>query len=514
MKTRQNRRTTKLDLECLEDRRLLSINPWVENPTLKLVVDSNDASDWARVAYTSTGKVQVLDQDGDVIKILYNGSRVSSVSASAVSAEILFRGEGGNDYFDNDTAIRTQAWGGTGRDTLMGGTGNDYINGGAGDYDDSLVGSSGNDTIYGGDGEDTIYGGSGNDWIAGEWGRDRLDGESGNDTVYGGTNHDTLYGGSGNDSLFGEGGDDELYGSTGDDWVYGGDGNDTLNGWDGDDFLFGSDGHDRLYGGEDDDRLFGDAGNDSLYGYTGNDALYGHDGNDYLDGGDGMDGLSGGNGVDEVIGGTGADRFLTSIGEEDQIAYVSSIDGIVRFGGPKLWSYSDVERMDLGLSRLHLRTSSTQLFKDHTFQRDDVDPNNSKNVGRNHGDKKITLYDVLFAGSNNWVATITIHELAHSWQNQPDFIALSGWRSDLGAGEEGDEKEKDGKNYIKAKSGNWWYLESADFVTDYAQTSPGEDFADTLAAVVMGNDFSRNSNDTPNAPTAKRAWINSWLNSI
>jgi hypothetical protein len=51
-------------------------------------------------------------------------------------------------------------------------------------------------------------------------------------------------------------------------------------------------------------------------------------------------------------------------------------------------------------------------------------------------------------------------------------------------------------------------------VTDYARVSPAEDFADTMSAVIMGNDFRRNGNDTLDAPVGKRAWINAWLNAV
>ena len=44
--------------------------------------------------------------------------------------------------------------------------------------------------------------------------------------------------------------------------------------------------------------------------------------------------------------------------------------------------------------------------------------------------------------------------------------------------------------------------------------SPSAEFAATLTGVVMGNDFDRNGNDTPDAQTAKLAWMNAWRNNV
>ena len=130
------------------------------------------------------------------------------------------------------------------------------------------------------------------------------------------------------------------------------------------------------------------------------------------------------------------------------------------------------------------------------------------------------------------VAQYTIHEVGHFWDSPTEndyilsgenvveyFRADSGWRSDLGEADPGDETVFDGKTYVKAGSetypNDWWYLKSAKFVTNYARTSPAEDFADTMAVVLMGSDFLRNGDtDTPDAPTAKLAWINAWLNNV
>lgn len=147
-------------------------------------------------------------------------------SVSPYSGKIFFYGNGGNDYFRNDTYFMTQAYGGSGADTLFGGSNNDILDGGYG-YD-ALYGRQGNDTLYagydysanllrGGDDEDVLYGGYGNDSMYGEAGTDWLLGNLGNDYLNGGDRYDYLYGQAGNDTL--DGGDDGwadvLYGGTG-----------------------------------------------------------------------------------------------------------------------------------------------------------------------------------------------------------------------------------------------------------------------------------------------------------
>lgn len=88
---------------------------------------------------------------------------VNSVKPSLLTNGVLFRGNGGNDSLHNDTWLRTEAWGGTGEDTLVGGNGADMLHGGNGDSMDILSGRGGNDTLYGGGGYDYLYGGTGYD---------------------------------------------------------------------------------------------------------------------------------------------------------------------------------------------------------------------------------------------------------------------------------------------------------------------------------------------------------------
>jgi Ca2+-binding RTX toxin-like protein len=171
------------------------------------------------------------------------GPSVSSVSATDVQ-RIRFFGHEGDDSITNLTAIPSEAYGGTGRDTMVGGSAADYLDTGEGedvasgngghdtlfagphgveDGFNILNGDAGNDWLFGTEGDDELHGGSGNDLMGGFGGDDVLDGGSDNDALVGGVGDDTLVGGFGNDSLIGEGGRDQLFGNDGDDDLNGGD---------------------------------------------------------------------------------------------------------------------------------------------------------------------------------------------------------------------------------------------------------------------------------------------------
>jgi hypothetical protein len=157
------------------------------------------------------------------------------------------------------------------------------------------------------------------------------------------------------------------------------------------------------------------------------------------------------------------------------------------------------------------------------------------NVGTNHENGLISLYDSLFSGNpsngiENKVAQYVIHEIGHFWDQASEntmnlsgenvvdyFRSYSGW-TQLGDGTPGETMNVGGVTYVKAGNAHndnpWWYRQDASFVTDYARSSPYEDFADTFSVMVMGNDYHRNSNDTLTAPTGKRAWINAWLDAV
>ena len=130
----------------------------------------------------------------------------------------------------------------------------------------------------------------------------------------------------------------------------------------------------------------------------------------------------------------------------------------------------------------------------------------------------------------NRVAQFTIHELGHFYDDPTEnpfadlLIAAGGWTTEFGSGDQGDVHwvnmddcfgGGDGCTYyVKAKGDNWWYRGGSTFVTDYAMTSPHEDWSDTLAVILMGSDFRRNDNDTPNARTDKMQLVNAYLDTI
>jgi Ca2+-binding RTX toxin-like protein len=144
--------------------------------------------------------------------------------APGMVTQVIFRGLEGEDYFRNDTAIPSIAYGGKG--------------------DDDLHGGSGIDKLFGEDGNDCLCGRDGDDW---------------------------MYGGNGSDLLHGWGGDDHLFGDAGNDVLIGGDGNDWLDGGLGADLLEGLAGADHLDGGNDFDvdQLFGGGGGNVLVAHPG-----------------------------------------------------------------------------------------------------------------------------------------------------------------------------------------------------------------------------------------------------
>jgi Ca2+-binding RTX toxin-like protein len=172
---------------------------------------------------------------------------------------IEFYAGNGTNRFDNQTYIRSRAYGGNGAD--------------------SFYGSSPSDGPFYTSGSDSLYGYGGDDVLDGRGGDDVLQGDSiletGNDELRGGAGNDYLYGGLGHDLLYGQAGDDFLsdlvisgaYSSEGgNDWLYGGAGADRLFGYSGWDRLYGGDGDDELDGGQDGqaDVLWGGSGADKF----------------------------------------------------------------------------------------------------------------------------------------------------------------------------------------------------------------------------------------------------------
>jgi uncharacterized protein YkwD len=179
---RRQTRKARLELEALEDRRVLAASISLSPTGGVLTVIGSEYADAARVALSNGQVVATLnytDASGEAhaLEATYALTQVKS---------IVFKGGTGDDVFINDTALAVTAWGEGG---------NDYVEGGAGR--DKLKGGDGNDTVVGYTGNDYLYGDSGDDVLVGLGGYDYLIGSYGNDSLYGGTGTDTLSGGTG-----------------------------------------------------------------------------------------------------------------------------------------------------------------------------------------------------------------------------------------------------------------------------------------------------------------------------
>ncbi|MFO0930629.1 MAG: hypothetical protein U0736_26965 [Gemmataceae bacterium] len=159
-----------LNLETLEDR--LALSTTVINGDLYVYgTNTNDTIDVNYERFSGVGYYKVTQNGADTY-----------IRASRVwGGDVVMYGFGGNDYLNNNTGLRTWAYGGAGDDALVGSSNNDVLDGGTGD--DALSGYGGADSLYGGSGMDTLYGGDGNDTLNG-----------GDDGAF-----DTLVGGSGRD---------------------------------------------------------------------------------------------------------------------------------------------------------------------------------------------------------------------------------------------------------------------------------------------------------------------------
>src|SRR3954453_7661537 len=95
------RRSAAPTLEALEPRNVPSGSPVFMNHDGEVVIRGRHSADTVTVT-----------QDWDKVVINYNGSSYSFDGGGVKS--LLFKGRGGNDFFENDTAIRTVAKGGAG----------------------------------------------------------------------------------------------------------------------------------------------------------------------------------------------------------------------------------------------------------------------------------------------------------------------------------------------------------------------------------------------------------------
>lgn len=198
---RRRTRAAAIRVEGLEGRRLLTGSATL-NAAGQLIINGTNYADTVTVG-KSGSQIVVIQYSSDLTK--------SARAFSAAQVKVIgFQGYGGNDTFNNLTAINSAALGGSGSDLLFGGYGRNYLDGG-----------DGNDVLIGGPLADTLYGGGG---------QDVLDGGAGNDELHGGGDNDVLIGGAGNDLLLGEDGTDLLLGGSGMDKLDGGAGQDVLDG--------------------------------------------------------------------------------------------------------------------------------------------------------------------------------------------------------------------------------------------------------------------------------------------
>jgi hypothetical protein len=177
MAARPARRRPRLEaglaVEELKQRVLPSASPVTLSASGQLLIHGTAGDDTVSISVNPHAKSR--------LQVVYDGQQYT-FGARRVK-KIVFDGGAGNDSFTNNTAIRSVADGGPGKDTLVGGTGNDTLMGGAGD--DTLLGRGGNDLLEGGTGKDVLRGARGADTLSGGLGDDTLDGGQGNDDVSG-----------------------------------------------------------------------------------------------------------------------------------------------------------------------------------------------------------------------------------------------------------------------------------------------------------------------------------------
>ena len=141
-----------MNFETLENRTLMS-GSIALTPNFALIITGTPANDTAAVVYDTRGTPAVAD---DLVhaRLAHSGHGHSASFAAWKVRSIVFLGGDGNDYFQNNTAINSVAYGGKGDDLLIGGRATDR-----------LFGDDGNDRLYGMSGQDYLAGGNGNDYL-------------------------------------------------------------------------------------------------------------------------------------------------------------------------------------------------------------------------------------------------------------------------------------------------------------------------------------------------------------
>lgn len=266
-KQRRTGRACKPKYELCEPRRLLAGIEFTVS-TGEVLIGGTDEADIAQVS-----------QAGDTVTITQQGFETRTFSASEITL-ITFVGLDGDDFFENQTAIPSSAFGLGGNDTLIGGSGIDRLFGNGGE--DIIRGNAGDDFLVAGNGDDNVDAGAGNDLVIGVRGINSIEGGTGDDSIFGGLEDDIITDSSGSNTLVGSTGNDSIRGGSDDDLIFGGPGTD---------FLSGAGGNDRIYA---------QAGDDTVSGGTGEDIVSGNDGDDVLQGEQGDDIIVGGSGNDQV----------------------------------------------------------------------------------------------------------------------------------------------------------------------------------------------------------------------
>ena len=316
---RTTKRGKSLNYQSFEPRRMLA------------GIDFNVATGELLLGGTNGDDVTSVTQSGDTVTANFQGFESQTFNVADVNS-ILFVGLRGDDFFENQTAIPSVAFGQVGNDTLIGGSGNDRLFGNG--QNDVILGNGGDDFIVAGIGDDQVNAGAGNDRILGVNGTNGLAGGAGNDTIFGGNGDDTIEGGSGAN------------------------------------FLAGNDGHDRINGGDDNDQIFGGGGDDILFGNGGSDFVFAQGGNDFLSGGAGEDVLGGNDGNDVIQGERGNDRVVGGNGNDRANFSGVLADYDVTPSGPNL-RLNDLRGPSFGLNDLAISIEEFS-FDDGVRSRDET----------------------------------------------------------------------------------------------------------------------------------------------
>src|SRR5688500_18094776 len=168
----------RLGLELMEDRRMMAAGSVAFDSATGVltILGTNGYADTVSVAI-DYGHAFLTDDDEVAVTLQNVGAPLVQMfpyrdtlglgipSKLPAVTKIVFQGYGGNDWFDNLTGIKSDAYGGAGMDTLLGGSAVDRFFGG--DNDDYLDGRLGNDFLYGDGGRDAIFGDAGVDSLFG-----------------------------------------------------------------------------------------------------------------------------------------------------------------------------------------------------------------------------------------------------------------------------------------------------------------------------------------------------------